>query len=187
MIKRIYFKDFLSVGSILQSNKKYYLSSAPNDWKSVLIARDQRHIQMDWNIIFLGYFNEDGVLQAFGKFTRWVAPTTWSLNHIYSRPGADLPRTYGGKSSDPVYDILNYATTFFEKENRTKFYMLESSNPRWESLIDNDQTLIKQNYDRVDRETTYLPGSYITKQNGSTYLYEGLVLSELKIVVCTRK
>jgi hypothetical protein len=179
-------RKFLSIVAIRQSNKKYFLTDVPDSWMTAAISRDQFHTQ-DPNIVFIGYYSPDMILQAFGKFTRWVDPETWSLNHIETRAGANLPKTYGGKSSDAVYDILNYATLMFEKEKRTKFYMVESTDPRWESLISNDHTLIKQNYDRVDSTKPYAPGSYITRQNGSTYLYEGLVLSELKAVACTRK
>lgn len=187
MIKRLFFRDFLGVASIEQTNRRFYFADASTEWRGAMIARDQHQIQMDTNIFFIGYFDEDGILQAFGKFTRWFSPTSWSMNHVSTRPGSNLPRIYGGRSSDPVYDIINYATELFEKEGRTKFYMHESSDPNWESLISGDHTLLKQNYDQKVGDISYLPGTYITRHNGSTYLYEGLVLSELKIIACTRK
>lgn len=185
MIRELTIADLDGVNAIIESNAKYYFEEKPDWFTQGMLARNLDRLSLDRRSVFFGYFQDD-VMLAYGRFTRWDGPHMWSMNHVSTLRGAGLPKTYGGKSADVVYDIINRATIFFELEGRNEFWMFESVDELWESLTSNPNTYIYQRYTREEGRT-YPAGYKILPSTGPTYLYYGDVITPLRTVTHRKK
>lgn len=168
------------IKSIIASNTKLFLDEKPEAFGNQMLVQAETRLY-DTTSVFIGYFDEELRLQAFGRFTRWVSPSTWTMNTISTRKGTTLPKTKGGRSADCVYDIFDFAIRYFGLEGRIYFYLVETANENWVSIADDELVPALKNYFQYPRPYTLKAGTVATQYNCSTYIYSGRVLQDLNI------